>query len=187
MPASTYKPQYDGPIAGWVVNHIQANFWRVARVMERDDLFQDAQEVFLRCAQRYPDMDTPQHFMALFQRSWSNHVHDLSTASTQRRAEVSMALKTEDSDESSFERDPVGELDNDGYLAVKLKQAPAEVKMVLNLFLNAPQEILEAALGSWRGRDRRCITGGSKKICRLLGLPDDLDVMQQVADYFDAP
>lgn len=185
MPASTYKPQYDGPIAGWTVNHIQANYWRVKRVREREDLFQDAQEVFLRCAQRYPDMDTPQHFMSLYQRSWCNHMHDLSHDATSARAEVSMtARSTDEGEASTFERESIGDLDNDGYLAIKLRQAPAEVKMVLSLFLNAPQEILDAALGSWKGKDRRCSAGGSKKICRLLGLPEDLDVMQQVSDYF---
>lgn len=176
-----YKPEYEGPIAGWTVNHIQANLWRVSRVREREDLLQDAQEVFLRCAARYPDMDTPQHFMSLYQRSWINHVNDLSNDQTKIKAEVGMQRGTS---EEEYDWEPVGDLENDGYFAIKLRQAPNEVKQVLNLFLNAPQEILDLALGSWKGRDRRCTTGGSKKICRLLGLPDELDVMQMVSDYF---
>lgn len=180
-----YKPEFQGPIEGWTVNHIHANFWRVSRVREREDLHQDAQLVFLRCAAKYPDMDTPQHFMSLYQRAWMNHIHDLSNLQTQVKAEVSMQREAALEDtEDRYEPELIGDLDNDGYFAVKLHQAPHEVKRVLNLFLNAPQEILDLALGSWKGRDRRCTTGGSKKICRLLGLSDDLDVMQMVSDYF---
>jgi len=69
-------------------------------------------------------------------------------------------------------------------LAIMLRQAPREVIMVMNLFLNAPTEIAEVALSGWRGKDKRCRAGGSKQICKLLGLPLDLDVMQMVDDYF---
>jgi hypothetical protein len=54
----------------------------------------------------------------------------------------------------------------------------------LNLFLSAPTEIIELALAGWKGKDKRCKTNGSKKICHMLGLPQDLDVLQLVEDYF---
>lgn len=181
MHASTYKPCYDGPIAGWVMNHVQANLWRVSRVRQREDLMQDAYEVFLRVAKKYPNEDTPQHFMSLFQRSWINHVHDLSNANTRQRAEVGFSRT---GSEEAYEWEPSGDTNNDGELAVMLRQAPSEIKMVLSLFLNAPQEILDLALASWRGKDRRCVAGGSARVCRLLGLPEDRDIMQEVADYF---
>lgn len=183
-PATTYAPEYDGPIAGWVKNHMKANFWRCERVSSREDYLQDAYVVFLRCAARYPDMDTPEHFMALFQRSWSNHVNDLSNKATARKREVVLDRLPTSGDERAWE--PAGDSNNDGELAVMLRQAPSEVKQVLNLFLNAPQELLDLALASWRGKDKRCRAGGSKKVCQLLGLPEDMDVMQRVADYFGA-
>lgn len=184
-PSETYKPCYDGPIAGWVVNTMQRDFWRVERVVgTREDYLQEAYLVFLRIAQRYPDMDTPQHFMALFQRSWTNHVNDLSSRASRRRAEVSASGPGEEGDAGPA--DFVGALDNDGHLAVLLRQAPSEVRQVCNLFLNAPQELLELALASWRGesRDQRCTAGGSKKVNQLLGLPEERDVLQEVRDYF---
>lgn len=180
-----YTPVYDGPIAGYVVNFIARNMWRTNRSHEFEDLKQEAYLIFMRCANKYPAEDTPQHFMALFKTAWSNHFTDLSNENTSLRAQVPMPLYREEDGEDWQQVDRIGESDNDGALAVALRQAPQEVLAVLNLFLSAPQEVLDIALSSWRGRDRRCKTGGSKQICKLLGLPQDLDVMQKVHDYFE--
>jgi len=178
-----YKPEFTGPIEGWVVNFLTKHYWRVERSMDRDDAMQEAREVFLRISNHYAGkIETPQHFMSLFKTSWTNHFTDLANADTLRRCEISLTPGPEDDGDV---RDLPGVSDNDGALATLLRQAPDEVKMVLNLFLNAPQEILDMALGSWNGRDRRCRTGGSKKICQLLGLPEHLDVMQMTLDHFE--
>jgi hypothetical protein len=59
--------------------------------------------------------------------------------------------------------------------------------MVLNLFLSAPQELVEMALRSWSGnKDSRRKDGGSAHINRLLGLDPSRDVMQEVHDYLSA-
>jgi hypothetical protein len=66
-----------------------------------------------------------------------------------------------------------------------IKQAPREVRMVLSLLIDAPSEIVEAALAGWRpAGDRRSKSGGSRQVNRLLGLPDDQDTMAQVREYF---
>jgi DNA-directed RNA polymerase specialized sigma24 family protein len=179
-----HTPVYDGPIAGYVVNFIRKNQWRTARTHEFDDLKQEAYIVFMRVAEKYPDMDTPQHFMALFKMAWTNHFTDLANKHTNQSFQVQMPVYRGEDGEEAMEMDMAGDLNNDGELAVLLNEAPSEVVAVLNLFLSAPQEILDMALASWRGRDKRCKTGGSSKICRLLGLPQDCDVMQKVHDYF---
>lgn len=177
-----YTPEFKGPIEGWVVNHLRTNYWKVGRTMAREDVLQEAYLVFLRCKQKYPKMDTPQHFMSLFKTSWSRQFINFANADTESRVLTEMPIiRTEDGD---VELDVAGERDNDGYLSVLLSQAPAEVLLVLNLFLQAPQELLEIALSSWVGKDRRCRAGGSKKINQMLGLPTDLDVMQITEDYF---
>lgn len=179
----SYSPEFIGPIQGYVVNHMRKNFWRVERTQSREDVMQEASVVFLRCKQKYQDLETPQHFMALFKRAWSNHFTDMSNADTQSRVLVPQQVQRSD-DGSETIADIVGDLDNDGALAIRLRQAPPEVILVLNLFLSAPQEILDLALGSWKGRDQRCKTGGSKRICKMLGLPPELDVIKVVEEYF---
>lgn len=177
-----YIPEFKGPIEGYVVNYITKQHWRLARTHDRDDMMQEAHVVFLRCAAKYPIIDTPQHFMALFKTAWSNHVNDLSVKATAARALVSENL-FEAEDEEVWLRDHAGELDNDGQLAVMLRQAPREVLMVLNLFLNAPQELLELATQAWVTSGRRRVDG-NVMVGRLLGLDPEQDPLGKVHDYF---
>jgi hypothetical protein len=178
----TYVPQFNGPIEGWTVNYCRLNFWRVNGSMEWADVMQEAYLVFLRCASKYPALETPQHFMALYKMAWYHEFTDLAHKDTRLRLMVSETTMTQDGEEINYE--PIGDLNHDGSLATLLRQAPQEVLMVLNLFLNAPSEILQLALDGWKSRDRRSRTGGSKRICQMLGLPLDLDVLQMVEDHF---
>ncbi len=177
-----YEPQYAGPIEGWVVNYLKTNMWRVERSMERDDVLQEAYLVFLRCSTKYPVLDTPQHFMALYKMAWVREFTDLANRDTKLRAEVPDHVNLDD--ESPMYREPIGETDNEGRLALLLRDAPREVVMVLNLILNAPQELVDVVFSGWTGRDRRRRDGGSSKVCAALGLPQDLDVMGMVEDHF---
>lgn len=178
----TYRPQYTGPIEGWTVNYCKKHLWRVSASMEWSDLMQESYIVFLRCQSRYPEPESPQHFMSLYQRAWINTITDLAYDDSKLRTMITMSNMT--SDDVTFEA--AGELNNDGHLATLLRQAPAEVLLVLNLFLSAPTEIVELALSGWQGRDKRCKTKGSAKICRMLGLPADLDVLTMVEEYLTA-
>lgn len=171
---------WEGPIEGYVVNFLTKNHWKIARLMSRDEAMQEAWCIYARCLNKYCDVTEPQHFMALFKTAWSNHFTDMANEDTASRVIGPMPIN-----EEGYEVEPVGETDNDGMLAVMIKEAPREVAMVLALFLNAPQELLDLALGSWRGtQDRRFKSGGSTKINQLLGLPADYDSMQAVVDYF---
>lgn len=176
--------EFAGPIEGWVVNGMKANYFRVERTLSREEYLQEAYLVYLRVLRKYEGTVTePKHFMSLFKRAWTNELNDLATKDTHHRQMVAMpTMRSDDGDEA--EVDVLGDLDNDGMLATMIRQAPSEVVMVLNLFLNAPQELLELALQSWRGKDRRYNHGGSERICRLLGLDPSHDVMATVEEYF---
>lgn len=176
-----YQPVFAGPIEGWLVNYNTKNFWKVARSMEWDDLLQDGYLVFMRCSNKYPILDTPQHFMSLFKRAWTNHFTDLAKRDSLQRLEVADHVELEGDE---VVREPLGELDHAGDLVLMIQQAPREIQMVINLFINAPAEVVAVALASWSGEDRRRNDGGSSKICRLLGLPKDYDVLSEVRNYF---
>lgn len=174
-----YAPEFGGPIEGYVVNYLTREHWKIARTVPRDDAMQEAYCVFLKVKRTYR-VEEPQHFMALFKTAWYRRFTDMANEDTERRAECAMPVGA---DGAEFEQQ--GESDNDGALAVMIRQAPREVQMVLGLFLSAPQELLDIALSSWKAQgDRRCRAGGSLQVNRLLGLPDDQDTMRQVADYF---
>lgn len=177
------RHEFKGPIEGYVVNSLKTHGWRIAASMEHDDAMQEAYFVFLRCAKKYPDANA-KHFMALFKMAWANELNDMATQDTKLRAMVPFK-RTEGADgESRSDFEPVGDLDNDGILGVLMRQAPVEVQAVVNLFVSAPQEILDVALSGWNGPNKRSKTGGSARICKLLGLPADLDVLKLVEKYF---
>ena len=174
-------PEFEGPIKGWAINFSKKHYWRVERTIPWEDLGQEMYIVFLRLKRKYPDLETPQHFMALFKTAWTNQFHTFAHEDTHQRFLVPELVET---DESWGVPEPMGDLNHDGELGVKLRQAPREITMVLNLILNAPTEMLEIVLASWNGTDKRCKAGGSRTICRALGLDQNRDIMQEVHDYF---
>lgn len=169
---SAFEPEWKGPVEGYVVNFLTKNHWKIARTCPREDALQEAYCIFLRIKRRYPELDTPQHFMALFKTAWFNQFTDLANLDTRQRAECAMPV---DAEGNEFEL--TGSTDNDGMLAVMIREAPREVTMVLSLLLNAPQELLDAALGT--GRQNACV-----RVNRLLGLPLEQDTLGNVAEYF---
>lgn len=177
-----YVPEWKGPIEGYVVNSLSKQTWRVSSTHDRDDLRQEAYLVFLRCTARYPIIDTPQHFMSLFKTAWSRHMHDLAKKERVNHLMVPEA-QLDREDETEWTRDHVGDLDNEGRLAVLIRQAPREVLLVLNLLLSAPQELLDLATASW---DRRGRGAGDPEelVSRLLGLDPESRPLSAVREHF---
>lgn len=177
-----FTPSFDGPIEGYVVNYLTKHHWRIQRTHTREDAMQEAWVVFLRVAEKYPDISEPQHFMALFKTAWANNITDLSHKATANRLELSLG-SAEDEDMPTVP-DTAGSLDNDGLLRIMVRQAPQEVLMVLNLFLSAPQELLDLAMSTWKAQGHLS-PGGSKHVARLLGLPEGSDPIKTTEDYFN--
>ena len=141
-----YVPEWKGPIEGYVVNLLPKVLWRVDRTHDRDDVLQEARMTFWRCCLAYPDIDTPQHFMALFKTAWTRRVHEMSNKNTKVNTATSqLAVVVDDEGAQAVSHDVPGDTDNMGILRTMVRQAPREVMMVLNLFLNAPAELLSMA------------------------------------------
>jgi len=172
----TTKLTYDSRVIGYVTNYLTRHYWRIASTMTWEDAQQEACIVFLRVQAKYPDVEAP-HLMALFKTAWNNEFNDLSTKNSEM-AEFASSMP------DGYEGQCMGSTDNDGILATKIRQAPSEVRAVLNLFFSAPQELFELAVASWRGADKRCKTGGSKSICKMLGIDEKVDVLKMTHDYF---
>lgn len=181
-----YIPKFEGAIEGYVVNFLRTNFWRVQGSMEFQDCMQEAHWLFLKLADRYGVLDTPQHFMGLFKRSWHNHFTNLANLDTKLRVEVSDSSFADDDEGLSYlglvER-LVGDTDCGGYLLVMLQQAPADVKTVISFFALAPQDLVDSAFGAWRTSKRKK-EGGNNMLCQLLGFKPGTDALGRVEAYF---
>ena len=177
-----YLPIFEGPIQGYCANNIQANLWKVQPLYDRDDMMQEAYLVFIRCAGKYPALDTPQHFMSLFKMAWSRHIIDLAKRATNARACVS-ATAVDREDGTAYQRESVGETDNDGQLLTLLRQAPREVMVVLNLLINAPTELLDLAQASWDRKQKRGQKDPDTFIAECLGLDPATRPLTKVKEF----
>ena len=140
-----YTPEWKGPIEGYVVNRLPDVLWRVERTHDRDDVLQEAKMTFWRCCLAYSTIDTPQHFMALFKTAWTRRVHELANKNTKVNLATAVGAHFDEDSPRAQAHEIAGDLNNTGILNIMMRQAPREVMMVLNLFLNAPSELLGMA------------------------------------------
>lgn len=78
-PTQPWIPTF-GEVEGAAANLCRKNLWRVAPLYEFDDLMQEARLKFLYVQLKYPRVIDPPHFMVLFLRSFTNHLHRLAAA-----------------------------------------------------------------------------------------------------------
>jgi len=168
--------KFKGEIEGYTVNYWHAQGWRLPEY-DQDDFMQMSWLVFAKCLEFYYDTE-PKHFMALYKTALDRRVINLHKAYKRRlHTEPIECMMINDEDAT------IGETENAGYLKRLVAQAPTEVRLVLNLFLSAPSEILEAAMLAWRGNGN-VNAGGNEHVCKLLGLPEGSKPLDAVHDYF---
>lgn len=176
------KHEFEGPIKGWVVNQMCRDFWRVEATLTREDVMQDAYETFLRCNRKTRGQKlNERQFMAYYKLAWVNQMNEMANADTKHRRPLSIQARDEDG--TPLLGDLVGELENAGFLRVMMRQAPTEVSLCVNLLLNAPSELLEMALASWRDQGRK-EAGGNKQVAAWLGLDANARPLDAVREYF---
>lgn len=177
---------FTGEIEGYSVNTFIRDGWKIADTHDRDDFLQEAWMVFDKCSRMYPDVE-PKHFMALYKTALDRRVLNLALAQTRRRArETPKHHQTKchlDAPQNVANSQPIGELENAGYLKRLVTQAPYEVRLVLNLFLSAPTELVGAAMLAWQHHGHPK-AGGNEHVRQLLGLPEGSKPLDMVEDYF---
>ena len=88
----------------WLLQTAREHYWRVAAWYEFDDLVQDGNECWVRVVAKYEERDyvtktgvrtkksrrvrSQKHLMSLFQRTFLNHIHDLSKHRSREAVEV---------------------------------------------------------------------------------------------------
>lgn len=131
-------PQWEGSVyCAWAKNFCYKNQWRVTHSLgDYDDCLAQCRLYYWQTWQFYDGQFTsPKHLMYMF-RLWTwQQFHDLSNMDTKiRKVEA-------DPDPDMKLSDP--ETYSEGELAVKLNKASSELKEVLNIMFNAPQEVMD--------------------------------------------
>lgn len=125
-------PEWKGsPYSLWAKNFCYRNQWRARHILgDYDDCYAQCCLWYYECWKFYQGkVQTASHFMVMYKLWVVGQFNDLSTKDTKKREVVQ--YRTEPTTTS------------EGDLTVKLGEASSELKEVLNIMFNAPQEILE--------------------------------------------
>ncbi len=149
----------------WLIKTARKNHWRVMRWYDLEDLISDGLMCWQIVVRRYTRVRERKHIMALFQRTYINHIHRLAN----KRTRQAMELVTD--------RLPDEVSCPDAELLQFACTAPADVRALLFAIIDRP-EIL--ARPHRRRLDGRRETTNSW-LCALAGLdPDKHNVDSQL-------
>lgn len=174
-----YIPTWTGSIEGYSKNYCIKNLWKFLPLSyDLEDLMQESYVVFLKCQMRYPEIDTPQHFMSLFKSALHNYLFDLSKPYLMEVQHLVYLPEEVNLENFSF-------AEEEATLRILLSQAPKEVKQVLNLLFNAPIELLDMIGFNSTDRRGKSLVSCNKKLCALLGYdPRCVDLVGMLKSYF---
>ena|SRR3990167_850846 len=147
---------WDGAIKGVAIKLADKNLWRFHNQLSVDELIGEAYICYRVVKDRY-QVENDKHFMALFKRVFTNHLHDLAMKASQRGFRGTKRWKGPEPEsiegEEAVERMP-GDLNNDGFVKV--------------LFLELPEELRELAVflltdvGAYIQKDGKRETTGAR-------------------------
>lgn len=165
-----YVPTFNRAIAGWSVNFIKKNIWRLHGTYDFEDLFQEAYLVFLICSKkyRYDRVENGAHFMALFKRSFSNCISDYAKKASKQREQLVQNITVIDGKEIDLFDSLEGGLSNEGKLHVAIEQAPSFVRSYIKAMESGLISgiLQEEALMNLRPVKNQSL--GKKKVRRIL-------------------
>lgn len=75
----------DEPARKWTIKFANRQFWRVANLMDLDDLIAEGSYVWCRIQTRKV-LQTHREVMAIYRIAFANHIHDLSVRATRERS-----------------------------------------------------------------------------------------------------
>jgi hypothetical protein len=182
-----YRQRFKGSVEGFVVNFVAKNIWRVSKLVDREELMQDARTLFYECYDRYillGNVDNPAWFMSLYKTSFINHFNAISNKVSKLKLVNNFSELSTDEKEFSLEENSYDVDYNLGELMVKIIEAPPQIKEVLSALLDTPLEEMLLIEKNWKEKGKRKLDGNDF-ICTLIGIdPTENDMVKEVKDYF---
>lgn len=165
----------------YVINHLKKHYWKLESYMEWEDALAEAQLQFIRTIRRLQNrqcqVENEKHLMSLFKTSWSNHFITLANKATKER----FITITEDVEQQNIQFDTlVSELDNTGLIQQLLHKAPSDVKQVLHILLNAPDDLIVLLQNSFHENPDLC----NMILCKLLNKNPSINLIKTTLDHF---
>lgn len=167
----------------WLKSTAYKNYWRVVSWYDLDDLVQDGVYCYYRVVKKYPHVNERRHLMALFQRTYLGHIHDLANSRTRlNELPVSSLVLDPDKDPLDFLEHLCGPVFEHSSFMIELSEMPKPVHAVLLLY--SSDEMLEKLRRPYRRYETGRETLNSR-LCRLSGYnPAWINLVAWVQNYF---
>ena len=183
MPTSTAKRAgtLDASLVGWIKNTAKYHHWRVARYVDLEDLIQDGYLYYAKCLKLYGfTAKNQEHFMALFQRAYLNHITELARKRT-RGEYVLIDDNRPDSFNSELWLDMIlGGVEGEGFITRLKQEAKFPVSAVIALFTT------ESGVAISRRHPQRQWEPLNQYLCRLIGVDhNDYNLPLLVKSFLD--
>lgn len=156
----------------WIFAYSRKNYWKVAGLIDFDDLIQEGYVSYLYCKELYGDIDPP-HLMYMLKLRFSQFVIDTAKKRT-GLAEVHPLDNVRDglTEENIWDRLlKVNEMQS---ISLLLSEAPPLVRRVLALFVN--DETLAELQKSYSRENNQRKETTNERLCRLIGIDYDPDI-----------
>ncbi len=150
----------------WMLKTAHKEHWRIASWYDLEDLIQEGYVCYYKVRERYPDATDRPHIMCLFQRTFTNRLHDLAKRKT-RLTEVVMSDFPSSQFIDNFWDSLLPVDDEIATLYTLINQVTNETKAVLNLLTSeAGRKSLRAVYRVKLGGHRETF---NERLCRLTG------------------
>lgn len=195
MSASSVAKQYgdcflDAGMQGFIASTAKREYWRVAGVLDLEDLIQEGYLCYYKCYRRYSDPNnrnypkdelTASWMQAIVGRAFMNRIYDLASKKRYGFAvPASEIAAAEEAPEALLDRalPPVAETST---LRAALAQAPWELLELLRILANDGKTALGFKRKSAGGRETT-----NEYYCRLLGVsPKERNLVAELREYFE--
>jgi hypothetical protein len=129
------------PFKGFAAAYVRKHQWRVLYLLGGDieDAMAECELFWVQVCKFYPAITEPASMMHMYKLWISGQFNDYSTKDTRSRNTMEVLSRGDLS------------INSEGDLAVKLDEASSDLKQVLNIFMNAPQEIIDVIKQDTKG------------------------------------
>ena len=172
---------WKGVVEGYTKNQatkFMRNFNKTA-LYELEDLMQEGYLLYMKVIEKYKEISEPKHLMSLYKSALKNRFSEVAN----ELLEVSRFMYIDTSDEESENVVATLPSSDSTEFRTLLSTAPTEVKDLLFLIFDTPQEYLEV-LGL--NKKRRRGFQNNPLVCKLLGYnPAKVNLVKNFKEYFE--
>ena len=163
----------------WIYSFSKKNYWKVAGLIDFDDMIQEGYVAFYYCKNRYGNIDPP-HLMAMLKLCFYQFVVDTAKKRTGLAEVHPLDNYSEDQTEESV-WDKLFGVDELQSIQTLISEAPVLVRKVLALFTNDKK--LEELRKPYERFENKTRETTNSRLCRLIGLDNNVDLVAMVREY----